>query len=95
VAGQQESEAEPLNKRILTCLVEGVAVNQAVFWDRDGTIMKDVHYCSRAEDVVLLGTVEAGLRKLAQSPFLVILITNPSGIASGIFFERTLQEING
>ena len=67
--------------------------NKAVFLDRDGTIAKDVHYCSRPEDFELLPTVPQAIRLLNAS-FKVIVITNQSGIARGYFTEETLAQIH-
>jgi histidinol-phosphate phosphatase family protein len=69
-------------------------MNKAVFIDRDGTIVKDVHYCSRPEDLLFLPTVEIGLRKLCQSEFKIIIITNQSGVARGYFSEDMLKVIH-
>lgn len=69
-------------------------MNRAVFIDRDGTIAKDIPYCSRPEDFELLPTVGEGIRLLNGSGFKVIIITNQSGIARGYFTEQTLQRIH-
>ncbi|MGD0057692.1 MAG: SIS domain-containing protein, partial [Methanomassiliicoccales archaeon] len=49
---------------------------RAVLIDRDGTIAKDVPYCSRPEDLVLLRGVGTAIKKLNEAGFLVIVITN-------------------
>ena len=69
-------------------------MNSAVFLDRDGTIAKDVHYCSRPEDLELLPTTGEGIRLLNEAEFKVIVITNQSGIARGYFTEETLGRIH-
>ncbi len=68
--------------------------NRAVFLDRDGTIARDVNYCSRVEDFEILPTVPEAIRELNQHNFKVIVITNQSGIARGYFSEETLQQIH-
>ena len=69
--------------------------NRAVFLDRDGTINADKNYLYRAEDFEFLpGAVEA-LKLLQDSGYLLIIITNQSGIARGYYTEddfRTLTE---
>ena len=68
--------------------------NRAVFLDRDGTMARDVRYCSRPEDFELFpGTGEA-IRLLNQHGLKVIVVTNQSGIARGYFTEETLAEIH-
>lgn len=68
--------------------------SKAVFLDRDGTIARDVHYCSRPEDLELLPTVPEAIRMLNGSGFKVVVVTNQSGIARGYFTEDTLALIH-
>lgn len=64
-------------------------MNKAVFLDRDGTLNVDFGYVHRPEDLVFLpGAVEA-LRMFRQAGFLLIVVTNQSGIARGYY---TLQQ---
>lgn len=69
-------------------------MNKAVFIDRDGTIAKDVHYCSKPENFKFLSTVFDGFRILTKTEFKLIVITNQSGIARGYFDEDTLNKIH-
>ncbi len=66
-------------------------MNKAVFIDRDGTLMKDVRYCSKVEDIQLLPEVEE-LSRLAD--YKLIIITNQSGIARGLFTSGMLDDIH-
>ena len=68
--------------------------NRAVFLDRDGTMAKDVHYCSRPEDFELFPNTAKAVRLLNEHGFKVIVVTNQSGIARGYFTEDTLAEIH-
>jgi len=68
--------------------------SRAVFLDRDGTIAKDVHYCSRVEDFQILPTVPEAIRLFNEAGFKVIVVTNQSGIARGYFTEETLAQIH-
>jgi len=56
----------------------------AVFIDRDGTIIEDVHYC---KDPALVrpfpGVIEA-LRQLKDAGFRIVIITNQSAIGRGL-----------
>ncbi|HEY5752259.1 MAG TPA: HAD family hydrolase [Chthoniobacterales bacterium] len=65
--------------------VECVAAVPAVFLDRDGTLMEEVGYCARAEDVRTFPGVPEALAQLKKVGFLNIIITNQSGIARGYF----------
>lgn len=68
--------------------------NQAVFLDRDGTIAKNINYCSRPEDFELLPHTAEAISLLNQHGFKVIVITNQSGIARGHFTEDMLAKIH-
>lgn len=69
-------------------------INRAVFIDRDGTIARDVPYCSRPEDFELLPNVAEGIRLFNKHGFKVVVVTNQSGIARGYFTEETLAKIH-
>ena len=67
---------------------------KAIFLDRDGTLCEEVNYLSRPEDLRLFPFSAEAVRLLNENGFLVILITNQSGIARGFFDEKTLHEIH-
>lgn len=55
----------------------------AVFFDRDGTLMEEVDYCRRPEDVRVFAGVVSALRGLRSLGWRCIVITNQSGLARG------------
>ena len=60
---------------------------QALFADRDGTIIEDRHYLRDPDGVALLpGTGEA-LGRLVRAGIRLFLVTNQSGIGRGYFSE--------
>ena len=61
----------------------------AVFVDRDGTLMVERHYLSHPDGVVLVPGAGAALRLLAGAGYVLVVVTNQSGIARGIY---TLEE---
>ncbi|MDQ6765068.1 MAG: HAD family hydrolase [Verrucomicrobiota bacterium] len=65
----------------------------AVFLDRDGTIMRDVNYCSNASDVHVFPGVAEALRRLKAAGFKIIVITNQSGIGRGYFREADYRAV--
>ena len=69
-------------------------MNRAAFLDRDGTISRDVPYCSSPEDFELLAGVGEGIRILNEAGLKVIVVTNQSGIARGYFTEEMLEKIH-
>ncbi len=62
----------------------------AVFLDRDGTLVERRHYPSRPEELRLCKGVGYGLRQLQELGFLLVLVTNQSGVARGLFSEHDL-----
>jgi len=67
---------------------------KAVFIDRDNTIAIDVPYCDKPEKFHLFKGVGEAIKKLNDAGFLVIIITNQSGVARGYFTETTLEKIH-
>ncbi len=66
---------------------------RAVFLDRDGTIVRDVGYLKRTEDVCLLPGVPEALKLLKEAGFLLLVVTNQSAVARGWLTEPALLEI--
>ena len=80
---------------IICGLVEkGVFGRRAVFIDRDDTIAKDVPYCPSPDKLVLFDGVGGSIRRLNDAGFLVIMVTNQSGVGRGYFTESKLSEIH-
>ncbi len=69
-------------------------MRRAVFLDRDGTLIKDIPYLNNPELVELLPNVPEGLKILKDLGFMLVVVTNQSGIRRGYFDEETLQEIH-
>ena len=65
----------------------------AAFVDRDGTLIVDVNYISRPADVALLPGAAAALRRLNEAGVPVIVVTNQSGIARGLFDEAAYESV--
>jgi D-glycero-D-manno-heptose 1,7-bisphosphate phosphatase len=70
-------------------------VAQALFLDRDGVINADSRDFIKtvAEWVPLPGSLGA-IARLCDAGFCIVVITNQSGIARGLFDEATLAEIH-
>ena len=67
--------------------------NKAVILDRDGTINVDKGYVHRVEDFTYLEGVIEGLKILQQEGYILIVITNQSGIARGYFSEDDYKKL--
>lgn len=57
----------------------------AVFLDRDGTIMEDAHYIKSPDQVRLIPGAAAAVKRINDAKIPAIVVTNQSGIARGIF----------
>jgi len=68
-------------------------VEKAIFLDRDGTLIRDVGYCSKARDVELLEGVGKLLPRLKAAGFRLVIVTNQSGIGRGYFTEADFWSV--
>lgn len=58
---------------------------QALFLDRDGTLIPDNHHCHNPDEVVLLPGVKAAVARAIALGYPLFLFTNQSGIGRGFF----------
>ena len=63
---------------------DGVA---AVFLDRDGTLMREVNYCSDPGQVEIFPGVPEALLRLKKAGYMLVVISNQAGIGRGYFTE--------
>jgi D-glycero-D-manno-heptose 1,7-bisphosphate phosphatase len=66
----------------------------AVFLDRDGTMVHDVGYLSRREDLKWFPYTIDAIRLLNRARFLVFVTTNQGGIALGFCSEAFVREVH-
>jgi D-glycero-D-manno-heptose 1,7-bisphosphate phosphatase len=59
----------------------------AVFLDRDGTIIEDVSYLRDVSEIDLLPWAAGAIRQLTDAGFVIVVVTNQSGVARGYFDE--------
>ena len=69
-------------------------MNKAVFLDRDGTINKDVGYLSKIDEFEFLPGVFETLAHLQKLGYLLIIITNQSGIGRGYYTDEDYNKLN-
>ena len=60
-------------------------MNKALFIDRDGVLNQDKGYTHKISDLKLLDGVLEGLQRFQSLDYKIIIITNQSGIARGLF----------
>jgi D,D-heptose 1,7-bisphosphate phosphatase len=69
--------------------------NRALFLDRDGTLNEDPGYLGDPEKIVLFPKVGEVLSRLKNEfNFLLIVISNQSGIARGLITAKQVDEVN-
>ena len=65
----------------------------AVFLDRDGTIIVEAEYLADPERVVLLPGAADALEQLAAMGYALVMVTNQSGIARGLYSEDDFRAV--
>ena len=75
------------------CII--AAVKPAIFLDRDGVLIENIPtYVRSWADVHIYPQALEALKQAAASPYLIVLVTNQSGIGRGLIALETVQEIN-
>ena len=67
---------------------------KVIFLDRDGTLNKDVGFLTDIREMELLPGVAPAIKKINNSGFLAIVVTNQPAIARGELDFSMLEEIN-
>jgi D-glycero-D-manno-heptose 1,7-bisphosphate phosphatase len=67
---------------------------QAVFLDRDGTLIEHVHYLHQPDQVVIRPGTRQALRQLQCVGTRLFLFTNQSGISRGLFSMADAEAVN-
>ena len=68
--------------------------NKAIFFDRDGTLNVDVDYLHEPEKFIWTqGAIDA-IRWANEHGYLVIVVTNQSGIARGYYDEAAVHRLH-
>ncbi|MEI6243663.1 MAG: HAD family hydrolase [Acidobacteriota bacterium] len=60
----------------------------AVFLDRDGTMIHEVNYLARREDLRWFSWTKDAIRLLNRAGYLVFVVTNQSGVGLGYYPEQ-------
>ena len=66
----------------------------AIFIDRDGTLIEEVNFLSRVEDLQMFEFSKTAIKSLKDAGYLVIVVTNQSGIGRGIYTEAAMHQIH-
>ena len=63
-------------------------LTKAVFLDRDGTINVEKHYLYKASEFEYIDGAVEGMKTLSEMGYLLVVVTNQSGIARGYYTEK-------
>jgi D-glycero-D-manno-heptose 1,7-bisphosphate phosphatase len=69
-------------------------LKRAVFLDRDGTINEEKEYLHRPEDFEFIPGAPQAIRLLNEAGFLVVVVTNQSGVARGYYDEAAVERLH-
>jgi D-glycero-D-manno-heptose 1,7-bisphosphate phosphatase len=64
------------------------------FLDRDGVLIVDCGYPHRPDQLVLIPGAAAAVKRLNDAGYVVVIVTNQSGVARGLFSEETMHGFN-
>jgi histidinol-phosphate phosphatase family protein len=68
---------------------------KAIFLDKDGTLIEDVPYNVDPAHIRLMPGSAEGLRALHAAGYRLVVISNQSGVARGLFPETALAAVEG
>ena len=66
----------------------------SIFFDRDGTLIEDVHYLSSVNDIRFFQDTVSTLRIIQDLGFQIFIVTNQSGIAKGYISKSHVYSIH-
>jgi D-glycero-D-manno-heptose 1,7-bisphosphate phosphatase len=66
----------------------------AVFLDRDGTLIRDKNYLHTPEEVEFFPDVGPALRRLQDAGFILVMVTNQSGVGRGYFTMADVDRVH-
>lgn len=69
-------------------------LNKAVFIDRDGTINIEKDYLIEPEEFEFIAGVPQALKRLQDAGFLLVVVTNQSGVARGYFGLQEVERLH-
>lgn len=66
----------------------------AVFLDRDGVLIEDSGYPHREDQLIMMPGAAEAVRRLNTMGYVVIVVTNQSGVGRGLFSEDQMHAFN-
>ena len=75
-------------------MIEETRIKPAAFIDRDGTLIEEVNFLSNVDELKLFDYTFEAISLLKERGFLVIVVTNQSGIGRKIYDEAAMRSIH-
>jgi len=75
-------------------IIKNDHARRAVFLDRDGTINIEKNYLHKVEDFEFIPGAQEAIKKLKEAGFVVIVVSNQSGVARGYFGEDSVNQLH-
>jgi D-glycero-D-manno-heptose 1,7-bisphosphate phosphatase len=75
--------------------VNATTATAAVFVDRDGTLIEEVGFLDRVERLAFYPWTIDAIRALNHAGLRIVLVSNQSGVARGLFTEAVVEELHG
>ena len=69
-------------------------INKACFLDRDGVLNEDVGYLYKSEDFKWIDGAIDAIELLKKNEFLIIVVTNQSGIGRGYYTSNDVENLH-
>ena len=74
--------------------VKSEKFNKAAFLDRDGTLNEDIGYLYKIKDFRWIKGAVNALRILKKNNFLIIVVSNQSGVSRGFYSENDIKKLH-
>lgn len=75
-------------------LKSAVNSRRALFVDRDGTVTVEKHYVSNPDEIELIPGSAQALRRAKEAGFALVIVSNQSGVARGLFGIEAVERTN-
>jgi D-glycero-D-manno-heptose 1,7-bisphosphate phosphatase len=75
-------------------MTDEIKSRPAAFIDRDGTLVEEVNFLSRVDDLRIFPFTGEAIRLLKENGFWIVVVTNQSGIGRSIFDGTAMHSVH-
>ncbi|MDH3891487.1 MAG: D-glycero-beta-D-manno-heptose 1,7-bisphosphate 7-phosphatase [candidate division Zixibacteria bacterium] len=83
-----------VSKQTANILDDSAGIGRACFVDRDGTVITDKHFLSDPDQIEFIDSSVQALKEVQGLGFKVVIISNQSGVARGLFDVVDVERMN-